>query len=281
MVAACGALWGRGLFDAILRTVSRMPVERLHLLAGDLASLAGAGYRPRLVAANLARAFPEADAEALAREFYARFAEEGVEMVRLLAMDKGELLARVRCEGEEALRDGNAVLLMAHRANMIWAACALASRIPAAVSMVYKPPHAPAMRELLLALAKRFDIELVPVKDVRRKLVKKGARRGRLWTLVADQRPGKDHHHAEFCGQRTRFFLGPERIARALGWPVFYLSSQRTGAGAYLSRVEKIAEPPYKEKVGFIVERYAAKLQADLDDAPADWLWSHDRWRGG
>ena len=268
------------MLDAILRTVSRMPVERLHVLARDLAPLAGLGYRPRLVAANLARAFPEADAKALAREFYGRLAEECVEVVRMLAMGTEELLARVRCEGEEALREGNAVLLMAHHANMCWAVAALASRVPASVSVVHKPPHAPAMRKMLLAIAERFGVELVSVKDVRRRLLKKGAQRGRLWTLVADQRPGKDYHDVEFCGRQTPFFLGPERIARVLGWPVFYLSSERCQSGSYRCRVEKIAEPPYEEEVGVIVERYVAKLQADVDHAPADWLWSHDRWRG-
>ena len=83
---------------------------------------------------------------------------------------------------------------------------------------------------------------------------------------------------ATLCGLRTAFFAGPERIARTFNWPVYYLSCRRVAPARYACSVEKIAEPPYAD-VGVVTERYAAKLQADIDDAPEDWLWSHDRWR--
>ena len=266
------------MLDSIIQTVSRMPLERLHVLAGDLEPLARLAYRPRLVAENLARAFPHADAAALARRFYGDFAQVCVEVLRARAIGADELRARVRVTGEEALQCGNALLLMGHHANLIWAIIGLASRIRAPMHVVYKPPHAPALRDLLLAIAKRFGVELVPVNEVRRKLVT-GRQGGRVWTLVADQRPGADRHYAQLCGRRTAFYMGPGRIARALRWPVYYLSCQRVAPGRYACRVDKIADPPHRHP-GAILERYADKLQADIDQAPADWLWSHDRWRG-
>lgn len=265
------------MFDSILRTVSRMPIERLHVLAQDMEALAPLVYRRRLVQANLTRAFPNADTAALAKGFYCGFAQVCVEMVHAMAMDASELRSRVECAGAAPLRDGNALLLMAHHANLIWAVLGLANSVEAPVSVVYKPPHALAMQQLLLAIAARFGVELVPVKDVRRKLVQR-RRRNRVWTLVADQRPGKDCCYANLCGVRTPFFVGPERIATALHWPVYYLSCQRTAAGRYACRVQKIADPPH-DQPGAIIQRYAELLQADIDHAPCDWLWSHDRWR--
>ena len=265
------------MLDSIIRTVSRMPLGRLHVLAQDMEALAPLVYRRRLVQANLTRAFPTADTAALAKGFYFGFAQVCVEVVRAMDMDARELRARVACEGAAPLQGGNALLLMAHHANMIWAVLALASSIEAPVSIVYKPPHAPAMRQLLLAIAARFGVELVPVKDVRKKLLQR-RQRNRVWTLVADQRPGKDCCYADLCGVRTPFFLGPERIARALRWPVYYLSCQRTAAGRYACQVRKIADPPH-DRPGAIINRYATLLQADIDHAPCDWLWSHDRWR--
>ena len=266
------------MLESILRTVGRMPLPRLHALAQDVEPLARLAYRRRLVAANLTSAFPNADTVALANAFYCGFAQVCVEVLRAAAMDAEDLFARVECEGAGPLREGNALLLMAHHANMIWAVLGLAGRIDAPLSIVYKPPHAQVMRQLLLAIAARFDVELVPVKDVRKKLVQR-RHRNRVWTLVADQRPGKDRHYADLCGRRTPFFFGPERIARALRWPVYYLSCQRAAPGRYVCRVEKVADPPH-DQPGAIIDRYAALLQADIDQAPADWLWSHDRWRG-
>ena len=279
-MAKSGARGRETALDSLIRATSHWPVQRLHFLARDLGEpLANVAYRRELVLANLARAFPEADAGALARGFYAAFAQVCLETLRTLAMPPAELRERVGFTGAQALNDGPAVLLMAHHGNLVWAVNALAMEISSPVSVVYKTPHIAAMRQMLLDIAARFGVDAVSVKDVRRQLVKRRQEgRGRVWTLVADQRPGRDRHMAELCGLPTAFFAGPERIARTFDWPVYYLSCRRVAPGCYACSVEKIAEPPYAA-VGVVTERYAAKLQADIDDAPEDWLWSHDRWR--
>ena len=268
----------KSILDSVLGTVSRLPVERLHWLARDLGEpLARVCYRRRLVHGNLARAFPGRDATVLAEAFYAAFCQVCTEVVRALAMDVAELRTRVTVVGAEPLNAGSSLLLMAHHGNLVWAVSALAAELSVPVSVVYKTPHIPAMRELLLGIAKRFGVDLVSVQEVRRQLVAKRQRQ-QVWTLVADQRPGRERQYADLCGQRTAFFTGPERIARTFNWPVYYLSCQRQQAGRYSCVVDKIAEPPY-ERPGEVIERYAAKLQADIDAAPCDWLWTHDRWR--
>ena len=269
------------MLEPFLRTARRMPLERLHWLAEDLAKpLASVAYRRRMVLANLARAFPEANARALAAQFYAALGQVCVETLKAEAMEAKELRDRVALDGAEALRGGKAVVAMAHHGNLVWAACALALAAGAPVSVVYKTPHVARMRQMIVAIAERFGVDLVPVKEVRARLVH-SRHEARIWTIVADQRPGRSRCHAPLCGRRTAFFTGPERIARALRWPVYYLSCRRAAPGRYRCAVDKIAEPPYREEPnGAVMERYAEKLQADIDHAPADWLWSHDRWRG-
>lgn len=269
---------GRPVLDSIVRTASRLPLAHLLRLAEHAGKpLLGMTYRRELVTANLARAFPRSDVAPLVDEFYTAFSQVCVEVLRARAMDAAELRGRVCYEGANALNGRRAVLLMAHHGNLVWAATALALNTCTPVSVVYKTPHIAAMGDLLLAIAKRFGVDAVPVKEVRQRLVK-SRRQCRVWTIVADQRPGRDRHYATLCGQRTAFYAGPERIARALRCPVYYLSCQRVGAGRYRCVIDKIAEPPFEP--GAVVERYARKLQADIDHAPADWLWSHDRWRG-
>lgn len=266
------------LAHTVIRMVSRMPVDRLHLLAKDLGEpLARLAYRRELVHRNLRRALPAADTGALARAFYAALSQVALETARSLAMDADELRQRVDFEGAEALRDGKAVLLMAHHGNLVWAVTALAAHLPTPPSVVYKPPHLEAVSNALLAIAARFGVHPVPVKEVRRQLVKSRQAK-RVWTLVADQRPGKERCYATLCGRRTAFVTGPERIARAMNWPAYYLSCQRIAPARYRCVIERIAEPPFGE-FGQIMTRYAQKLQADIDQAPGDWLWSHDRWR--
>lgn len=261
-----------------LTVASRLPVERLHRFAHDIVPTLQRAYRPRVVAHNLAYAFPDADTEALAQDFYAGFGEVCVEVLRALSMERSELTARVTFEGAEALADRSALLLMAHHGNMIWATCALACAIDLPVSIVYKLPHVRAMREALVTIAARFGVTLVPVREVRQRLVK-NRHRPQVWTVVADQRPGRDRQSARLCGRETAFFAGPERLARALRWPVYYLSCERTAPARYVGRIVKLAEPPYGAEGPSILDRYVECLQADIDRAPQDWLWSHDRWR--
>ena len=265
------------MLDSILKTTSRWPLTRLHGGVRLVEPLMRATYRRKVVEDNLRRAFPDDDTAGLVREFYSGFCQAWVEVVRSLRMDAAELGERVTFEGAEALDDGNALLLMAHHGNLIWAITALAGEIDAPVAIVYKPPHTPAVREHIMAVGERFGVTLVPVKDMRREFLKRRHERP-VWTLVADQRPGgRDRQTVDFCGRRTAFHAGPGRLAMALKWPVYYLSCQRLGPGRYHCRIEKIADPPHDR--GSIVERYVAKLQADVNRAPADWLWSHKRWR--
>ena len=205
------------LIGSIIQAASRQRLETLHHLANHVgAPLASALYRRPLVASNLAGAFPEAtDAhrQALAAGFYQAFAQVCVEVLRVRHMSPAELRQRVNFTGTAPLNDGG-LLLMAHHGNLVWAVSALAGELEAPVSVVYKLPHLAAMRELLQAIAKRFNVDPVPVKELRQRLVAT-RQQTRVWTLVADQRPGEGCHDTRLCGRRTAFHLGrsasPER----------------------------------------------------------------------
>ena len=266
------------LLDWILRTLSRRRLESLHRLGRIVVlPIARLAYRRRVVLENLARTFPDADAGVLADRFYTALVEVYMEVLRSRSLAASELAERVTIEGAEALRDGGAVLLMAHHGNLVWAVTALAGEIDAPVAVVYKPPHVAILHRLLLRIAERFGVSAVPVKEMRRQIVRR--QQNRVWTLVADQRPGRHRHHVQLCGRATAFHLGPQRVARALNRPVYYLSCRRVAPGRYRCKIERIAEPPYGKGTAEVVERYVAKLQADIDHAPEDWLWSHNRWR--
>ena len=266
---------------AALRIASRLPLAFLYPVGRLLVPLARAAApgRRRVAERNLAAVFPGAELRELTRRFYAAAADVAMESIRLMSIPKAQLNARVRLEGTEALDGGGALLLTAHHGNMLWAVSALADAAPAPVFVVYKEPHGAVLHRMLNAIGDRFDGTLVPLRKARREVLRCRQENGVL-VLVADQRPGSaERREVEFCGRRTAFFTGPDRIARALGWPVYYLSCRRTGRGRYLCRVEKLCDPPYEEGNTGIVDRYAARLEADVRRAPEDWLWFHKRWR--
>ena len=266
---------------AALRIASRLPLACLYPVGRLLVPLARAlvSSRRRVAESNLAAAFPDAELPALMRRFYAASADLAMESIRLLSIPKAELGARVRLEGAEALDGGGALLLAAHHGNMLWSVSALTEVVRAPLFVVYKPPHGAVMHRVLTAIGDRFRGTLVPLPEVRRNVLRCRQESGVL-VLVADQQPGAaERREVAFCGRRTGFFAGPDRIGRALGWPVYYLSCRRTGRGRYVCRVEKLCEPPYEEDDAGIVQRYAARLEADIRRAPEDWLWFHKRWK--
>ena len=266
---------------AALRLASRLPLACLYPVGRLLVPLARAALpgRRRTAARNLAAVFPGAALRPLARRVYAAAADVAMESVRLMSMPKAELGARVRVEGAEALDGGGALVLTAHHGNMLWAVSALTEAVSAPLFVVYKEPHGAVLHRMLNAIGDRFDGTLVPLGAVRRTVLR-CRQEGGVLVLVADQRPGSaERREVGFCGRRTAFFTGPDRIGRALGWPAYYLSCRRTGRGRYLCRVEKLSEPPYEEDNAGIVDRYAARLEADVRQAPEDWLWFHKRWR--
>lgn len=266
---------------AALRLASRLPLACLYPVGRLLVPLARAALpgRRRTAERNLAAVFPGAAQRPLARRVYAAAADVAMESVRLMSMPKAELGARVRVEGAEALDGGGALVLTAHHGNMLWAVSALTEAVNAPLFVVYKEPHGAVLHRMLNAIGDRFDGTLVPLGAVRRTVLR-CRQEGGVLVLVADQRPGStERREVGFCGRRTAFFTGPDRIGRALGWPAYYLSCRRTGRGRYLCRVEKLSEPPYDEDNAGIVDRYAARLEADVRQAPEDWLWFHKRWR--
>lgn len=262
----------------LMERASQVPLEHLHRFGHDLRPLLRLAYRRKTVAGNLARAMPDADIEALADGFYTALTEVGMEILRALSMSPDELRERVTFEGVEALERGKALLLLAHHGNLVWALIGLAQYLPVPVAAVYKPPHRQAMRELMVTIAHRFGVTPVPVNELKERLIRERRQR-QVLALVADQRPGRrECRTVRLCGRETGFYAGPERIARMFKWPVYYLSCNRLAPGRYHCRIECVAAPPYARNPG-VVQRYAELVQADIDRAPADWLWSHDRWR--
>ena len=51
-------------------------------------------------------------------------------------------------------------------------------------------------------------------------------------------------------------------------------------AGVSLQVMLALVEPPYERDDDLqVVERYARRLEAEIRESPADWLWVHNKWK--
>jgi KDO2-lipid IV(A) lauroyltransferase len=99
--------------------------------------------------------------------------------------------------------------------------------------------------------------------------------------LIADQTPFdvRNAHWVNFLHQDTPFLHGMEKLARQAGYPVFYFEIERVRRGAYEVSFSPICEAPKNTAEGEITRLFAEKLGATIRREPANWLWSHRRWK--
>jgi Kdo2-lipid IVA lauroyltransferase/acyltransferase len=273
-----------------LRAAASLPFPVLYALAGLIAFLAHRVFKHRahVVQENLTKAFPERSSHERAkitRDFYRGFAQIGVELIKSANLSAAQIRRRVRIVNLELphgeLAQGRSVLLMAaHQCNWEWQLQALALNLQYPYFVSYKPLVNAWLDHEMFTLRTRFGAQLATAQTLLPDLLK-NQNGNRAVSMAVDQEPGKTErrHWVQFLNRPTAFYLGAERIARSTGHPVFFVAMRRTARGRYelefvpLMRADETLPP------GELTERYARAVEQQIHAAPADWPWTHKRWR--
>jgi KDO2-lipid IV(A) lauroyltransferase len=270
--------------------VAAIPLPFLYGFASFLGWLAFRvfPYRGELVHHHLKLAFPEKDEKALRetmRDYYAGFAQMLVEIIKSTQMPADEIRRRVRILNLEAprafLERGQSVLCVAaHQCNWEWMLLGFSLELGYPVDAAYKPlVDSWAEREMKIARS-RFGCRMVPAKELLPDMIKRRAIT-RAIAMVADQEPttSEHKHWTRFLNRDTAFYMGPEEIARVTKLPTFFIVMRRVSRGYYEMAFEPLSTPDEKLQPGEITERYARRVERQIQEAPPDWPWSHKRWK--
>jgi len=180
-----------------------------------------------------------------------------------------------------ALASGSSVLLVAaHQCNWEWMLLALSLDLGHPLEAAYKPlVDGWAQREMLKARS-RFGATLVPAQELLAHILRSG-KTPRAIAMVADQEPrtSERRHWTRFMNRDTAFFMGAEEIARVTKFPAFFVGLRRTSRGHYAVSIAPLSQPGEKLPPGALTERYARLVEAQIQASPADWPWSHKRWK--
>ena len=227
----------------------------------------------------------EAQLQQLMRDYYRGFSQVLVEVIRSVSLSPEELRQRVTLEGFEPVREllasGTPVLLVAaHQCNWEWMLLALSLELGYPLQAAYKPlVDGWAQREMLKARS-RFGAQLVPAQELLAHVLR-GGRTPRAIAMVADQEPrtSERRHWTRFMNRDTAFFMGAEEITRVTKFPAFFVGLRRTARGRYTVSATALTQAGEKLATGALTERYARLVEAQILAAPADWPWSHKRWK--
>jgi KDO2-lipid IV(A) lauroyltransferase len=273
-----------------VRVLAALPWWFMNPLADLLAWLSWRVVRveQRALRANLTASFPdltEPQLQQFMRDYYRGFGQVLVEVVRSVSLSAQELRQRVVLEGFEpvraALAAGTPVLLVAaHQCNWEWLLLALSLELGYPLDAAYKPLVDNWAERAMKKLRTRFGSRLVPATDLLADIIR---RRDvvRAVAMVADQEPTMSEHKywTSFLNRDTAFYMGTEEIARVTRFPVFFLSLRRIARGYYEGEFHLLAAGGETLPSGALTERYARQVEAQIRAAPADWPWSHKRWK--
>lgn len=276
----------------LLRGLAHLPWGILYAVAEGIYVLLvyGVRYRQRVVLGNLRNSFPEkseAEIWQIHKQFYRHFAQMLVEILKLAVMPAAELKQRVLFRNPEVMERhfaaGRTILgLSSHAGNWEWVLTSGAVWLSAHADGVYKPLSNPFFESFLYQLRTRTGAGLIPMRDTLRDMVQ---RKGevRVVSMLSDQAAGPEDrpYWTTFLNQESGFYTSAERLAPRFGCPVVYVSIRRLRRGYYEIILTELYDgvTPIPANTFPITEAFARQLERDIHAFPADYLWTHRRWK--
>ena len=261
--------------------VALLPFRALYILSDGLCFLMRhvVHYRRKVVRRNLSNSFPEksqAELRRIERKFYHYICDYMVEEVKMMRMSFEDLSRRMEYGNTEEYlamieKHGGIVVLIPHYADFEWLTGMGAIMVPGDIPVqVYKPLRNKYLDEMFKLIRSRHGGYNVPKHSTAREVIRlrRDGKRVAIG-LITDQSPNQD----------TVFMDGGERIAKMMGYPVFYCELEKKGRGYCKAYFDLLTENPKQTADGEITELFARRLEQTIRREPAYWFWSHKRWK--
>ncbi len=273
-----------------LRALATLPLGVLYLKGAALAFLLRYVFRYRVAVAraNLRQSFPDwsaAEVERVLGAHYRQLGQIAMEFIKMAGMQPADLRARIRLlnpqlVAAEAAAGRSVLLLGAHQANWEWSLQAVVLYLNVPIEAAYKPLHSARADRQLRLLRCRFGAQLIMAKRLLREIVRR-RQQVRAIAMLADQVPASSDGRfwLTFLGRPTAFYPGPGEIARATGYAAFFVALRRRARGIYESELLPISAANEQIEPGEFMQRYARLVEQEIRSSPADWTWTHRRWK--
>lgn len=247
-------------------------------------------YRRKTVAYNLKLAFPEkADKEraTIERKFYKHMVDMFLEMIKSLNISDAQLKERFIITNIEELqriykKDKSILLACGHYASYEWMNAMQLYPHHYTSFAVYKQIKNPYFDKLVRRIREKYDTNVVSSRDAV-KVIARNQLDGLLgiYAMIADQSPKLQgaKFWTPFMGITVPVFMGTETLARKYDMAVVYLHVEKVKRGHYVATFKPITTTAKQEEPYQITRRYFDHLEAQIQQAPEFYLWTHKRWK--
>lgn len=245
-------------------------------------------YRKKVVRKNLLASFPNktlAEIIVIEKDFFRYLADLIFEIIKMTSISKNEVLKRFKFINVDVLRahlqNGGSVLgCGGHFGNWELGGLSLGLELKTKTLMIYKPLSNKVFQKWFNKSRAKFGNVLVAMKQTLREIIAY-KNEATLLNFVSDQAPAasESKFFIPFLNQPTAVMLGIEKIARQTNRPVFFFKVTRIKRGYYKGDILPVCLDPKKTVDLEITKKHFALLEACINENPAYWLWSHNRWK--
>jgi KDO2-lipid IV(A) lauroyltransferase len=278
------------IFYALFYLISLIPFPLIYLLSDGVAFFLRRvlKYRLTVVNQNLLIAFPNKsnkERKQIAKEFYQKFTDSFFETIKLISMSDKSFTKRFTSNVEvlnELYATGQNVQLMAgHFFNWEFANWGVAKYGKYPLIAVYMPLSNTFFDRLILDTRKRHGSIMISATNFKNQFHKYATSGQYAMALAADQNPGnpKSAYWVPFFGHLTPFVKGPEKGAKLNNTAQVFIHFYSTKRGYYHAQFEVMTTAPNYFKDGQLTALYVKVLEEKIKQFPANYLWSHRRWR--
>lgn len=246
------------------------------------------GYRKSVILDNLGKSDISVSAkerDVLLGKIYKNLTDIIIEGIKSFTMSRKQILKRHKLLNPELVepyfKAGKSIIIVTgHYCNWEWGSLSAGLQTPFKIVAFYKPMSNRWVDWFMRWSRSRYGTTLAPIYETS-KTFENFKNTPAIFLMAADQSPAKTDkaYWVDFLGRKTAFLHGPEKHARNNNIDVMFVEIQRIKRGKYEMTLSLVAENPGKYADGEITSGYAKKLESIIRANPANWLWSHRRWK--
>ncbi|MBC8265460.1 MAG: lysophospholipid acyltransferase family protein [Flavobacteriales bacterium] len=245
-------------------------------------------YRYDVVDSNLKLAFPkksEIVIKQIRKFFFKHFFNLIMEIIKMLTASKSFINNRVTITNPELIdnfaKDNQTIIIVfGHFNNWEWIGQKLSIIAKQKVVGIYKPLNNKVFNELLKTARTKFGAIAVSMEESMRYILKTKDD-CQIIGIIADQNPvvNETTKWLSFFKKEVPVFMGAERIAKKMNYPVVFCDMQKISNGKYNITFEVLEGTPKNTTESEITKCYFERLEQQIKANPSQWLWSHRRWK--
>ncbi len=273
----------------LLYVLSLLPFRVLYIISNFFSYLAYRvfKYRRAVVEHNLALAFAHKSLQqrnVIAKQFYTNLIDTFMESLKFISISKRALLKRSTGEFDlinDLIAQGKNVHLMAcHQFNWEYANLLYALKLTKPFVGVYMPISNKALDAIFYNFRCKYGTILISAADFKSKM-HTVFNNQYLLGLAADQNPGNPQYAywMHFMGQPTPFVTGPAKGAVRNNTAVVMVGFHKVKRGYYHFTTELLTADAAAATPQQITLLYKNALEKIIHQDPANYLWSHRRWK--